>query len=68
VEYAWRLISPLLEAWQAGPPPAFPNYEAGTWGPTEADELFDQPFRAATEIRAATVRERTGTQAKWRRL
>jgi glucose-6-phosphate 1-dehydrogenase len=29
------------------PPPALPNYEAGTWGPKEADELIarDQPGR-----------------------
>ena len=66
VEYAWRLISPLLEAWEAGPAPAFPNYEAGTWGPPEADQLFDGSFGTATPIRAATVRERTA--AKWRRL
>ena len=40
VDYSWRLMTPLLETWQAGPPPAFPNYEAGTWGPCEADALF----------------------------
>jgi glucose-6-phosphate 1-dehydrogenase len=41
VEYSWRLISPLLEAWAAAPSPDFPNYVAGTWGPAEADKLFD---------------------------
>jgi len=40
VEYSWRLISPLLEDWKNNPPPRFPNYEAGTWGPAEADTLF----------------------------
>ncbi len=41
VEYSWRLIDPLLREWQGTPPPAFPNYEAGTWGPAEADRLFE---------------------------
>jgi glucose-6-phosphate 1-dehydrogenase len=29
------------------PPPEFPSYEAGSWGPKEADELIvrDQPGR-----------------------
>jgi glucose-6-phosphate 1-dehydrogenase len=40
VEYAWRLISPLLESWAEGQAPTFPNYDAGTWGPIEADTLF----------------------------
>ena len=40
VEYSWRLITPLLESWASSPPPKFPNYEAGTWGPSQADSLF----------------------------
>ncbi|GEM_PF-706 len=40
VDYSWRLISPVLESWTASPTPKFPNYEAGTWGPAEADTLF----------------------------
>ncbi len=43
VDYAWRLITPLLESWQESPPPPFPNYAAGTWGPAEADTLFTTP-------------------------
>jgi glucose-6-phosphate 1-dehydrogenase len=41
VEYSWRFITPLLEEWAARPPSQFPNYEAGTWGPAEADTLFE---------------------------
>jgi glucose-6-phosphate 1-dehydrogenase len=41
VEYSWRFITPLIEQWATEPPPKFPNYPAGTWGPTEADALFD---------------------------
>lgn len=39
IELAWGIITPVLDAWAAQPPPAFPNYEAGTWGPSEADRL-----------------------------
>ncbi|MCU0483355.1 MAG: glucose-6-phosphate dehydrogenase [Chloroflexi bacterium] len=40
VERAWELVTPILEAWADGPPPDFPNYEAGSWGPAEADALL----------------------------
>jgi glucose-6-phosphate 1-dehydrogenase len=36
---AWAFVDPILAAWRDGPPPAFPNYAAGTWGPAEADRL-----------------------------
>ncbi len=36
---AWEFITPILEAWQQQPPPRFPNYAAGSWGPAEADRL-----------------------------
>ncbi len=39
-EASWALFTPVLDAWQRLPPPAFPNYAAGTWGPPEADELL----------------------------
>jgi glucose-6-phosphate 1-dehydrogenase len=38
---AWDFVTPILEAWQAGPSPAVPHYAAGTWGPAEADRLTD---------------------------
>lgn len=41
VEYSWRFITPLVEQWATEPPPKFPNYPAGTWGPAVADALFD---------------------------
>ncbi len=43
VDYSWRLITPLMESWEHAPPPQFPNYAAGTWGPAEADSLFTTP-------------------------
>ncbi len=43
LEAAWDFVTPILEAWHALPP-QFPNYAAGTWGPPEADRLFnDRP-------------------------
>ncbi len=46
VEAAWRWITPILESWSAAPPPQFPNYEAGSWGPQEARELIEADGRA----------------------
>jgi glucose-6-phosphate 1-dehydrogenase len=41
VESAWRFITPILDAWQSAQhTPA--TYAAGTWGPTEADELLSR--------------------------
>jgi glucose-6-phosphate 1-dehydrogenase len=37
---AWEFITPILQAWQDQEPPKFPNYEAGSWGPVEADRLL----------------------------
>ena len=36
VEYAWRLYTPVLES-----PRTLHEYRAGTWGPKEADRLFE---------------------------
>jgi glucose-6-phosphate 1-dehydrogenase len=40
VERAWSIVTPIIEAWADGPPPDFPDYDAGTWGPAAADELL----------------------------
>ncbi|MBI4532430.1 MAG: glucose-6-phosphate dehydrogenase [Candidatus Melainabacteria bacterium] len=40
VEQAWELITPVLEAWAAGPRLDFPNYSAGSWGPQASDNLI----------------------------
>ena len=41
VEVAWALIDPVLKAWRQGPPPAFPDYSAGSWGPASSDHLIE---------------------------
>jgi glucose-6-phosphate 1-dehydrogenase len=45
VEEAWGIVDPLIDAWAASPAPDFPNYDAGTWGPPEADELLAREGR-----------------------
>lgn len=40
VEAAWRIIQPILDAWQVRPPVDFPNYSPGSWGPEDAEALI----------------------------
>jgi glucose-6-phosphate 1-dehydrogenase len=42
VEAAWRLLMPVLDAWDASPPNDFPNYAGGTWGPDATQGLLVQ--------------------------
>ena len=44
VEEQWSLVDAIVAAW-ARDRPAFPNYPAGTWGPTAADELIERDGR-----------------------
>ncbi len=45
VEEAWGIVDPYIQAWANGPPPDFPNYEAGTWGPAASDEMLAREGR-----------------------
>jgi glucose-6-phosphate 1-dehydrogenase len=46
VEASWRILTPLLEVWDApAPPEAIPLYEAGSWGPVEAELLLNRDGR-----------------------
>jgi glucose-6-phosphate 1-dehydrogenase len=45
VEAAWAIVSPVHDAWLDSPPPEFPNYASGSWGPDEADELIQRDGR-----------------------
>jgi glucose-6-phosphate 1-dehydrogenase len=45
VEEAWGIVDPIIDSWADAPPPDFPNYEAGSWGPAEADELLARDGR-----------------------
>ncbi|HEY6374151.1 MAG TPA: glucose-6-phosphate dehydrogenase [Edaphobacter sp.] len=45
VEATWSLMTPILEAWKKDPVKDFPNYAAGTWGPSAADALLESEGR-----------------------
>jgi glucose-6-phosphate 1-dehydrogenase len=45
VEASWRVVEPILEVW-ADRQFDFPNYPAGSWGPTEADRMLARYGRA----------------------
>lgn len=46
VEVAWALMTPFLEGWQRSGIERLPQYEAGSWGPDEADEWIRRDGRA----------------------
>ncbi len=41
VEWAWRVVDPILRHW-ANEKDFVHTYPAGTWGPEEANRLFDR--------------------------
>jgi glucose-6-phosphate 1-dehydrogenase len=43
VEAAWKFIDPVLSAWENDPTIKLYGYPAGTWGPKESRQLFDDP-------------------------
>jgi glucose-6-phosphate 1-dehydrogenase len=45
VEHAWAIVDPIIESWMDSDPPDFPNYDAGTWGPAEAEQLLAREGR-----------------------
>lgn len=46
LEAAWRIVTPILDAWQKEKPANFPNYSAGSWGPRKSFEILEQDGRA----------------------
>jgi glucose-6-phosphate 1-dehydrogenase len=45
VEAAWALVTPIHEQWQHERASSIPTYEAGEWGPPEADALIARDGR-----------------------
>jgi glucose-6-phosphate 1-dehydrogenase len=45
VEHAWRVVMPIIRAWEKTPAPDFPNYASGTWGPDCADQFLEKDGR-----------------------
>ena len=44
-EASWKIVTPILDLWEALTPRDFPNYAAGTWGPKEAHDLLGRDGR-----------------------
>ncbi|HMQ16170.1 MAG TPA: glucose-6-phosphate dehydrogenase [Phycisphaerae bacterium] len=45
VEAAWRIVTPVLDYWEANPATDFPNYPANSWGPEAATSLLARDER-----------------------
>ena len=45
VEWAWRVVDPILKFWEQGRDSVHP-YSAGSWGPEEANRLFEKADQA----------------------
>jgi len=45
VERAWEILDPIEEAWESGEGGALHFYDAGSWGPSAADELIERDGR-----------------------
>jgi glucose-6-phosphate 1-dehydrogenase len=45
VEAAWALVTPIHDCWNAERAGGIPAYEAGEWGPPEADALISRGGR-----------------------
>ncbi len=46
IEKSWELLMPVLEAWGADASASqIPSYPTGSWGPAQADQLFDRDWR-----------------------
>jgi glucose-6-phosphate 1-dehydrogenase len=41
IEESWDLLAPIFKEWEGANPPPVHEYEAGTWGPSAADELIN---------------------------
>jgi glucose-6-phosphate 1-dehydrogenase len=46
IEGAWRVVQPVLDAWKASPPTDFPNYKAGSDGPSAAEAMLARDGRS----------------------
>jgi glucose-6-phosphate 1-dehydrogenase len=43
IEQSWKIVDPVLSAWDSHPEIPLYGYPAGTWGPQQADNLIDGP-------------------------
>ena len=59
VEAGWSVVAPIQEAWYSQPPASFPNYQAGSWGPQEADELLNRDGREWEQTQDISIKRQT---------
>src|SRR5262249_11810156 len=45
IEAGWRVVQPILDFWGSAAPKNFPNYAAGSQGPSGADEMLSKEGR-----------------------
>ncbi|MFA9478153.1 glucose-6-phosphate dehydrogenase [Phycisphaerales bacterium AB-hyl4] len=45
IEQAWRIVQPVLDAWEANRDETIPTYPAGSWGPPAADIMLARDSR-----------------------
>jgi glucose-6-phosphate 1-dehydrogenase len=45
IESGWAVVQPVLDYWASNKAHDFPNYRAGSDGPTTADELLERDGR-----------------------
>ena len=45
VEAGWQAVQPILDVWGALSPRSFPNYDSGSWGPKDANDLIERDGR-----------------------
>ena len=50
VEAGWKIVTPVLDQWQADSGHPVARYHAGWWGPREADELVARAGRRWREL------------------
>lgn len=46
IELAWDIIDPIIQAWESEEAPELATYPAGSWGPTEAEQLLAHEDRS----------------------
>jgi glucose-6-phosphate 1-dehydrogenase len=45
IEWAWKLVDPILAGWESPSAPPLEVYEAGSWGPSGAEHLIERDGR-----------------------
>lgn len=50
VELAWRIIDPIMDAWQSGVGPTMETYPVGDWGPESATKWMEDQGRAWFDV------------------